>query len=192
MFLLQAVVEFSNGTLNPEYCDFHVALALIKSQPALTTMLHAAWNSGTYRDIRNLEILQIPRLRTMEDTLHRAFIAPYHGNAVDAFHEYLEINNKKFAHGSDDGPPKYYGKYCSIIQSSGTGKSRLMLELCTKGVIVLYVNLRPSDDYTGFPARDDVPAEILAYPSIDAVDYGQAFGAAHSLQPFSQQSMHPF
>ncbi|KAI5988289.1 hypothetical protein EDC04DRAFT_1445235 [Pisolithus marmoratus] len=94
MFLLQAVVEFSNGTLNPEYCDFHVALALIKSQPALTTMLHAAWNSGTYRDIRNLEILQIPRLRTMEDTLHRAFIAPYHGNAVDAFHEYLEINNK--------------------------------------------------------------------------------------------------
>ncbi|KAI6033363.1 hypothetical protein EDC04DRAFT_2206457 [Pisolithus marmoratus] len=82
MFLLQAIVKFSNGTLNPKYCDFHVALALTKSQSALTTVLHAAWNSGTYRDIRNLghydsfppfsllthspEILQIPRLRTME------------------------------------------------------------------------------------------------------------------------------
>ncbi|KAI6033314.1 hypothetical protein EDC04DRAFT_2214485 [Pisolithus marmoratus] len=176
MFLLQTIVRLSNGTLDPKYYDSFNATDLIMSQPGLTTMLHAAWSSGSYRDIRNLEILQVPRPLTtkarlpaeVENKLHRAFIAPYHGKAVDAFYEYLEHNNTKFARGSGGGPPKYYGKFCSIVQSSGTGKSRLLFE----GVLVLYMNLRPSDDKTGFPARDDVPAEILTpHPGIDAVDY---------------------
>ncbi|KAG2152688.1 uncharacterized protein EDB93DRAFT_1327626 [Suillus bovinus] len=64
----------------------------------------------------------------------------------------------KFAGSGDKGP--YYAKFCSIVQSSGTGKSRLMTELRNKGVLVLYMNLRdPSDP--GFPMRDVVPARIL-------------------------------
>ncbi|KAG2141416.1 uncharacterized protein EDB93DRAFT_634537 [Suillus bovinus] len=54
----------------------------------------------------------------------------------------------------------YYAKFCSIVQSSGTGKSRLMIELRNKGVIVLYMNLRDPRDQ-GFPMRDLVPARIL-------------------------------
>ncbi|KAG1769559.1 hypothetical protein EV702DRAFT_696936 [Suillus placidus] len=54
----------------------------------------------------------------------------------------------------------YYAKFCSIVQSSGTGKSRLMTELRNKGVLVLYMNLREPSD-TGFPKRDLVPARIL-------------------------------
>ncbi|KAG1831604.1 hypothetical protein EV424DRAFT_160503 [Suillus variegatus] len=54
----------------------------------------------------------------------------------------------------------YYAKFCSIVQSSGTGKSRLMTELRNKGVIVLYMNLRDPSDL-GFPMRDLVPARIL-------------------------------
>ncbi|KAI6007928.1 hypothetical protein EDC04DRAFT_2611229 [Pisolithus marmoratus] len=146
MFLLQAIMEFLNGTLNSNYCDFHIALALIK------------------------KILQIPRQRTMEDTLHRAFVAPYHRNAVDTFHEYLEHNNKKFAQGSDGGPPRYYGKYCSIIQSSGTGKSCLMLEAFQLKMM-----------------------HQLRYWNTQALTLLiMAFGAVHSLWLFSQQSTHLF
>ncbi|KAG1858852.1 hypothetical protein F4604DRAFT_1930908 [Suillus subluteus] len=53
----------------------------------------------------------------------------------------------------------YYATFCSIVQSSGTGKSRLMTELQNKGVLVL-MNLREPND-SGFPKRDLVPARIL-------------------------------
>ncbi|KAF8837723.1 hypothetical protein BDN67DRAFT_1071240 [Paxillus ammoniavirescens] len=88
--------------------------------------------------------------------LHLSLTKPYHGAAVDAFYEYLEQNQKDFS-----GGIKYYARYCSIVQSSGTGKTRLMLELAKKGVLVLYINLRPKDDRTGFPLRDSIPADIL-------------------------------
>lgn len=94
---------------------------------------------------------------------HRAFIAPYYGRAMNTFYKYLEHNNRKFAHGSDSGSSTYCGKFCSIVLGSGTGKSRLLFE----GAVVLYMNLRPSDDLTGFPERDDVPADILTQPAVD-------------------------
>ncbi|KAG1799086.1 hypothetical protein EV424DRAFT_1559508 [Suillus variegatus] len=81
---------------------------------------------------------------------------PYVGKAVDGFYEYLKNNNMEFR--GPHGP--YYAKFCSIVQSSGTGKSRLMIELRNKGVIVLYMNLRDRSDL-GFPMRDLVPAHIL-------------------------------
>ncbi|KAI6107521.1 hypothetical protein EDD16DRAFT_1898820 [Pisolithus croceorrhizus] len=185
MFLLQVIVRFANGTMDPKYGSSQATLALLSSQPALLTMLRTAWNSKSYRDIRNLEILQAPdRILTAEegmlarmesgiDLLHRAFVAPYRGKAVDAFCEYLERNDKMFGLYEPDGTPRYYGKFCSIVQSSGTGKSRLLLELSRRGVLVLYMNLRPLDNDTSFPVRDDVPATILvSKPETGAVDYG--------------------
>ncbi|KAI5984771.1 hypothetical protein EDC04DRAFT_1628899 [Pisolithus marmoratus] len=105
----------------------------------------------------------------MKDALHRAFISPYRGQAVDAFCEYLENNNNKFAREYDRA--KYYGIFCSIVKSSGTGKSRLLLELRTKGVVVLYMNLPPSADKTDFPPRDVLPAEILTANLGSKADY---------------------
>ncbi|KAG2082417.1 hypothetical protein BD769DRAFT_1727130 [Suillus cothurnatus] len=67
-------------------------------------------------------------------------------------------NNEKFRGHGLERP--YYAKFCSIVQSSGTGKSRLMTELQHKGVLVLYMNLREPSD-SGFPKRDIVPARIL-------------------------------
>ena len=59
--------------------------------------------------------------------LQEAFTQKYRGKAIDGFAEYLEKNNRLF---SDDSLPKrYYAKFCSIVQSSGTGKSRLMIEV---------------------------------------------------------------
>ncbi|KAI6117977.1 hypothetical protein F5141DRAFT_593591 [Pisolithus sp. B1] len=142
-------------------------------------MLDKAWEQKSYGDIRSLEILQaLPReLTTQEsqqvepdndDPLHRAFTSPYHRKAVDAFCEYLEQNNKEF---SADLIPKYYGKFCSIVQSSGTGKSRLLLELYTKGVLVLYIYLRSSLDETGYPPRDILPAAMLTGNRETEADY---------------------
>ncbi|KAI6032504.1 hypothetical protein EDC04DRAFT_2230603 [Pisolithus marmoratus] len=115
--------------------------------------------------------------------LHRAFTSPYRGPVVEAFCKYLERNNEEFGSYVSDGVPMFYGKFCSIVQSSGTGKSRLLFELRSQGVVVLYMNLRPSDDLSGFPARDDVPARILTADLLgtNAVDYGtrcSAFFAA--------------
>ncbi|KAG2138999.1 hypothetical protein DEU56DRAFT_330798 [Suillus clintonianus] len=99
--------------------------------------------------------------------LYESFVRPYIGKAMDGFYEYLKSNNEMFrARGL--GRP-YYAKFCSIVQSSGTGKSRLMTELRKKGVIVLYMNLREPSD-TGFPKRDLVPARILT----DYMDCSQA------------------
>ncbi|KAG1840952.1 hypothetical protein C8R48DRAFT_739519 [Suillus tomentosus] len=53
-----------------------------------------------------------------------------------------ENNNMKFRGGGTHRP--YYANFCSIAQSSGTGKSRLMSELWNKGVIVLLPYARPS------------------------------------------------
>ncbi|KAH7902988.1 hypothetical protein BJ138DRAFT_1120865 [Hygrophoropsis aurantiaca] len=85
---------------------------------------------------------------------NRPFIRPYNGAAVDGFIEYLKTNNRKFSQGN------YYGKFCAIIQSSGTGKSRLIVELRHRKVIVIYMDLRSVND-NGFPERDDIPATIL-------------------------------
>jgi hypothetical protein len=51
------------------------------------------------------------------------FQQDYHGMAVDAFLEYLKDNEEKYRKGT------YYAKFCSIVQSSGTGKSRLLCEV---------------------------------------------------------------
>ncbi|KAG2341865.1 hypothetical protein BDR05DRAFT_964934, partial [Suillus weaverae] len=107
--------------------------------------------------------------------LYHSFVRPYVGEAVDGFYDYLEKNDKKFK-GSGRSWRPYYAKFCSIVQSSGTGKSRLMTELRNKGVLVLYMNLREPSDRTGFPKRDLVPAGIL----VDhATDCTQAEYTAH-------------
>ncbi|KAG1732293.1 hypothetical protein EDB19DRAFT_1912133 [Suillus lakei] len=101
--------------------------------------------------------------------LYESFVRPYIGKAVDGFYEYLKSNNEKFRGRGISRP--YYAKFCSIVQSTGTGKSRLMTELRTKGVLVLYMNFRePSDE--GFPERDLVPARILTqYTDCSQAEY---------------------
>ncbi|KIJ11786.1 hypothetical protein PAXINDRAFT_171618, partial [Paxillus involutus ATCC 200175] len=165
--LLSAIVACSYGELNYEYKKWMSAKALIIKHPELTEMLDTAWKYKSYGDIRNLVILQVekdsddgeyvwPLTGKMKAELGLSLTKPYRGAAVDAFYEYLEQNQKDFSGGTN-----YYARYCSIVQSSGTGKTRLMLELAKKGVLVLYINLRPKDDRTGFPPRDSIPADIL-------------------------------
>ncbi|KAG8217213.1 hypothetical protein J3R82DRAFT_5298, partial [Butyriboletus roseoflavus] len=53
----------------------------------------------------------------------------YRGAAVDGFYEYLMHNEKLFKKNEVAPGPGYYAKFCSIVQSSGTGKSRVLTEV---------------------------------------------------------------
>src|SRR6267154_2685572 len=117
---------------------------------------------------------------------YKSFYKPYVGLEVDGFYHYLKTNDEQFSL-SDEGSPNV--KFCSIVQSSGTGKSRLMVEvrlvylvlipsgsicpqLRQKYVLVLYMNLREASDIYSFPSRDPIPAHILTKVSeCSQVDY---------------------
>jgi len=61
--------------------------------------------------------------------LRPLFMRLYRGRAVEAFKSYLTANCKRFADGEPKTNLSYCAKYCSIVQSSGTGKSRLITEV---------------------------------------------------------------
>ena len=68
-------------------------------------------------------------------------------------------------------PQQFYAPYTSLIQASGTGKSRLLRELAfEKDVFVVYICLRDSES-RGYPKRSII-ADVLT---------GQAFSEAHYL-----------
>ena len=57
-------------------------------------------------------------------TFEEAMTHDYKGVAVNAFIEYLKRNDRAF-----NATSEYYAKFCSITQSSGTGKTRLLFEV---------------------------------------------------------------
>ncbi|KAH7884823.1 hypothetical protein F5I97DRAFT_2039899 [Phlebopus sp. FC_14] len=141
---------------------------MMKYGADLVIEVHKALELGSYREIRKLAILRrptAPSARTALTNLHdhrqllerqKSFMNPFRGRATDGFYQYLTYNNELFCREER----RYYGKFCSVVQSSGTGKSRLITELCNKDVLVLYMNIRDEMD-AGFPPRDDFPARVL-------------------------------
>ncbi|KAG9076150.1 hypothetical protein FS749_012106, partial [Ceratobasidium sp. UAMH 11750] len=92
-----------------------------------------------------------------EASLATAFEGEYVRGAEVVFCEYLERCNEAFKNSLES----HYAKFCSIVQSSGTGKSRMLIELKEKGVIVVYMNIRGTKEHNAYPARDKRPADIL-------------------------------
>ncbi|GBE88876.1 hypothetical protein SCP_1402840 [Sparassis crispa] len=137
------------------------AKELCLCHPELVEMLKEAFLSGDFRKFGStfLRIVQPKPVTPVTPTysLRNSFRTPYAGAAVDGLYEYLRENNRKF-----HSQKNYYAKFCSIVQSSGTGKSRTVVELGSKGVMVLYINVRNKTDKHNWPTRDDIPASILA------------------------------
>ncbi|KAG2344166.1 hypothetical protein BDR05DRAFT_195947 [Suillus weaverae] len=126
-----------------------LTLATTQQHSQLRKMMRNACQTSSYSRILDLKMLQKsdasspmwPELAQGQDEfefLYDSFVRPYIGEAVDGFYEYLKNNHTKFKGGGRLRP--YYAKFCSIVQSSGTGKSRLMTELRNKDVLVLYMN----------------------------------------------------
>lgn len=61
--LLQAIMRYSDGTLDPRYDSSRASEEVFTTQPGLVAMLDAAWKSRSYRDIRNLASL--PTMESM-------------------------------------------------------------------------------------------------------------------------------
>ncbi|QRW11497.1 hypothetical protein RhiLY_10496 [Ceratobasidium sp. AG-Ba] len=95
-----------------------------------------------------------------ENYVADSFTRPYIGPAAELLFYHLQELDDSFS----DGPRRYYAKMCSIVQSSGVGKSRAILQLKEHNVIVVYMNIRMSgrsEDGVPYPPRDDIPANIL-------------------------------
>ncbi|KAH7905770.1 hypothetical protein BJ138DRAFT_1130306 [Hygrophoropsis aurantiaca] len=166
--ILSLVSVYSESLLDNKYGSARRAEELLKNRPHLQQAIREAFGARSFEKVRNMRMLWSSKAKALEPRqtepsvnqvadLHKSFNRPYHGAAVDGFYEYLTKCNKMF---SANNPSAYYAKFCSIVQSSGTGKSRLMTELRKKGVVVLYMNLRPIRD-NGFPERDEIPSRIL-------------------------------
>ncbi|KAJ1565944.1 hypothetical protein HK405_011283, partial [Cladochytrium tenue] len=75
-------------------------------------------------------------------------------NYVNRLYEDLERYAKAWERGG------YYFPGASIIQTSGSGKSRAMRELAKHGVYVVYCSFMKGDA-SGFPRRSDIAEELL-------------------------------
>ncbi|KAG9318017.1 hypothetical protein JVU11DRAFT_80 [Chiua virens] len=160
--VLSAIIE-QDPRLDRKYADSQNQRDLFRKHPWIKGDIATAWKEKSYRKIRRLAILHPATVRqnlspeklsAFRDALSR----PFRGDALDAFFSYLKENDKAF----NEHPRRYYAKFCSIVQSSGCGKTRLMLELGTKkNVCVLYMNIRSPEDTQGHPPRDSIPADIL-------------------------------
>ncbi|KAG9313113.1 hypothetical protein JVU11DRAFT_6563 [Chiua virens] len=163
--VLRAIIE-QDPRLDRKYADYQNQVDLLEKHPWIKGDIETAWKEKSYRNIRRLAILHPTTVRQnispeRLSKLRAALSRPFRGDALEAFFNYLEQNDKAF----NNHPNQYYGKFCSVVQSSGCGKTRLMLELGKKDVCVLYMNIRsPEDtqgDAQGDPPRDDIPANIL-------------------------------
>jgi len=79
----------------------------------------------------------------MAQRLHHVFTRNHEGDAVDRFVQALDEYGKMYMVG------KHYGKSIAILQSSGTGKSRLMYELAKKACNVAIVSSSANEPYVG-------------------------------------------
>ncbi|RGB35775.1 hypothetical protein C1646_758875 [Rhizophagus diaphanus] len=89
------------------------------------------------------------------DRVEKAFQIEYQGTTLDIFYSRLkQFHNEWLRH------EKPYAPYLTIIQSSGSGKSRLVGELRTKRIFVPYICKR-SMTSTGYPASTPCVQQIF-------------------------------
>ncbi|CAG8717684.1 13521_t:CDS:2 [Rhizophagus irregularis] len=86
--------------------------------------------------------------------IEKAFQTKYQGTVLEKF--YIRLN---FFHEIWLSDSRYV-PYLAIIQSSGSGKTRLVAELRTKGIYVLYICKR-SEDSTGYPKSTPFAQKVL-------------------------------
>ncbi|KAI9566675.1 hypothetical protein HD554DRAFT_2174092 [Boletus coccyginus] len=139
--VLNAIVMHGKDSMDSKFLVMHEVNKLVKTNKEIRAMLASAWKRKSFREIRNLAILRAPQSEskpstptptastdTLEDLYQKlsgSFGAKYRGAAADGFYEYLTHNEKLFKTVNN---PKFYAKFCSIVQSSGTGKSRMLTE----------------------------------------------------------------
>jgi hypothetical protein len=153
-YIFLEVIDFDNESrlFKPGLQNLVHMKSLLESSPRLSRELIECWKAGSYSRMRRAgeqvlryvgriiftvtsailrQPVEVDTARQVEeyDRLAAAFRRRYRGTAVQAFKSYMIKNGASFRTGDSFNERKpYYAKYCSIVQSSGTGKSRLMTE----------------------------------------------------------------
>ncbi|TDL14331.1 hypothetical protein BD410DRAFT_778936 [Rickenella mellea] len=140
---------------------------IIGANPGLEKELEAAWQSGEFESTMRLAALWstntqfepkrfLSNMTVEVEALRIAYNYPYIGNAARTFLAYLNDMHTFFQRPGSVRIGAPYGKVVSIVQSSGTGKSRMLKELGTLA-FTLPICLREP--------------EGLGYPNSDAAVY---------------------
>ncbi|EMD31957.1 hypothetical protein CERSUDRAFT_127113 [Gelatoporia subvermispora B] len=107
---------------------------------------------------------------------HSFLDSAYLGNADEALFEWLTENEIFAREATDSGGLEeravLYGRFATLVQATGCGKTRTLLRLGLHGVFVIYMNLRSKDDLPNYPPRDSIPTDILRSKGIDESEYG--------------------
>ncbi|THU90512.1 hypothetical protein K435DRAFT_257406 [Dendrothele bispora CBS 962.96] len=91
--------------------------------------------------------------------LKKSMACKFEGESAQALFNYLTRCRKQFL-----GPgERYYAKFISVCNSSGTGKTRTVLQLRQFHVPLLYINMRPVSDRKNFPPRNDEIAVLFEH-----------------------------
>ncbi|KAK2463741.1 hypothetical protein APHAL10511_004234 [Amanita phalloides] len=149
--LLQCIIRRSEGKLQAAFINIENGIELMRENPKLTSALKKAWRTENYMEIRESELLTVPK-PGKDDSVgqkaatENAWTTQYHGGAPAILWTRIKEVMEQAIHESR------YARYLEIVQSSGTGKSRMIEEL-SKAHLVIPVNLRGSDD-TGYPPPD--------------------------------------
>ncbi|THV07007.1 hypothetical protein K435DRAFT_418238 [Dendrothele bispora CBS 962.96] len=91
--------------------------------------------------------------------LKRAMSNPFVGFSAAALLDHLIKCRRLFREGA--AGTRFYAKFTSVCNSSGTGKTRAVLQLRDHHVPVVYINLRPVSDSLNYPPSDDEIAPLL-------------------------------
>ncbi|KAF8872391.1 hypothetical protein CPB84DRAFT_1967482 [Gymnopilus junonius] len=136
------------------------AAKLLAEEPSIENLLRKAWKESSFKQVRQLAILKKPDepevlihdglfygLNSVDEVLESA----WHDNYVGENHKLLLDNINAIQGG---GQP--YSNQIAIVQSSGTGKSRMVHEQA-KIVFTIPFNLRESIEDKGlaFPSPDE-------------------------------------
>ncbi|TFK50466.1 hypothetical protein OE88DRAFT_1736013 [Heliocybe sulcata] len=157
--------------------DATEALALLeKYKQGLGQRLDEAWDAGEYKGIRRLVVLSDYHSLPQEpDTSSATTIASEkatEGSWTNRFRgEALVALKNHIAWHWDRG--RTYVPYCSVVQSSGTGKSRTVDEL-SKESFVIPMNLRQPNE-KGYPPSDKQLHRFFSVEQLDRLSSAQLF-----------------
>ncbi|KAJ3336557.1 hypothetical protein HDU83_009326, partial [Entophlyctis luteolus] len=97
----------------------------------------------------NIAVAEVPRLRA-------AFERPFEDPA-----KYLDaMENTIRRYASEYNPEKHYFPGASLVQTSGSGKSRAMIKMADKGLFVVYCSFMNASS-SGFPRRSKIADTLL-------------------------------
>ncbi|EMD35642.1 hypothetical protein CERSUDRAFT_124889 [Gelatoporia subvermispora B] len=150
------------------------ALAFLENNAPrdLSSKLMKAYEKDDYIAVQHELLTLVPNshvaiLRTRIEKFHDV---PFRGDSQHGLIAYLVQNDEHFVN-PRRSPRGRQGKFCSVVQSSASGKSRTIVEIGAHGIFVVYISLRPAHDLVGYPFRDDFPAQVLLYRNDDKPEY---------------------